>query len=133
LAAQISVPDADLATDCDVILRVFEKLCDRKDIGKLARLLDGDFAFVIVDLKNNFIYAARDRIGIYPLYASAGLLGPAALMLTSELKGVTHASITHVEQFPPGHTLTLTFDPTTRSMTQVAGWSLRSALMPARC
>lgn len=51
LAQQIGVVEKELATDCDVILRVFEKLCDRKDIAKLASILDGDFAFCIYDLK----------------------------------------------------------------------------------
>jgi asparagine synthase (glutamine-hydrolysing) len=37
-------------------------------INKTLLLLDGVFAFILYDLDNNYIYIARDPIGIRSLY-----------------------------------------------------------------
>jgi asparagine synthase (glutamine-hydrolysing) len=49
-------------SDCEVILRLYEKL----GFEHTVKLLDGVFAIVLVD--GNTAYLARDRIGVRPLY-----------------------------------------------------------------
>jgi len=50
-------------SDCEVILRLYEKL---KDFTKVVRLLDGVFAIVLTD--GNKCWFARDRIGVRPMF-----------------------------------------------------------------
>lgn len=52
-------------SDCEVILRLYEKGVPFYDIVKL---LSGDFAIVLVDIFKNMVYAARDRVGVRPLF-----------------------------------------------------------------
>jgi asparagine synthase (glutamine-hydrolysing) len=40
--------------------------------------LDGDFAFVVLDRRNNRVFAARDHLGVRPFYYQAGKTGWAA-------------------------------------------------------
>lgn len=87
---------------------VFEKLCGRNDIGKLASMLDGLFAVAIFDVSASTLYLARDPVGIAPLYVGVGVNG--VLMVASELKGLTHPALARVEQFPPGFTATVHVD-----------------------
>jgi len=51
-------------SDCEVILHLYLML----GINETLSLLDGVFAFVLVDRTNGRIYAARDRFGVRPLY-----------------------------------------------------------------
>ncbi len=57
--------DIDLHTHCDteLVLKLYLKLGER-----CLNLLNGMFAFVILDLKTNEFFAARDRLGVKPLY-----------------------------------------------------------------
>lgn len=47
--------------------------------------LDGMFAFVIVDANTETVFAARDPIGICPLYI--GYSSDGSIMFSSEMKG----------------------------------------------
>ena len=51
-------------SDCEIILHLYKKLGMLETIS----LLDGDFAFILVDKSSNVIYAGRDPIGVRPLY-----------------------------------------------------------------
>ncbi|MCR2046577.1 asparagine synthase (glutamine-hydrolyzing) [Acetatifactor muris] len=53
-------------TDTEVILKMYEEYGFEQMIGRL----NGMFAIVIMDLRTNFLYMARDRFGIKPLYYS---------------------------------------------------------------
>lgn len=53
-------------TDTEVILKMYEEYGFEEMIGRL----NGMFAIVIMDLRTHFLYMARDRFGIKPLYYS---------------------------------------------------------------
>jgi asparagine synthase (glutamine-hydrolysing) len=73
-------------SDCHVILDLYLKYGIYNTINKL----DGEFAFVIVDIYKNdiSIYLARDRFGIRPLFYS--FKANEYLEFSSELKGLKH-------------------------------------------
>lgn len=51
-------------SDCECIMRLYRKV----GIDKAVMLLDGEFAFVLYDKKENKIFFARDRFGRKPLF-----------------------------------------------------------------
>lgn len=80
-------------SDCEVILDLIEKY----DMFETCTKLDGDFAFVISDGKN--LWAARDRVGVRPLfycYHSEGIA------FASEAKALLHFD-EEIFPFPPGN------------------------------
>lgn len=83
-------------SDCEVILPIF------KDVGLegLCQKLDSEFALVIWDNKHKKLLAARDPIGIRPLYY--GYSDSGQIMFASEIK-VLHPYCKKIEAFPPGH------------------------------
>ncbi|MBB5173321.1 asparagine synthase B [Texcoconibacillus texcoconensis] len=83
------------ASDSEVVLRGYEKW-GLQAIQKL----DGMFAFVLADTKNNTYVAARDTLGIKPLYY--GELEDGSLIFASELKSI-YALTDQVDEFPPGY------------------------------
>jgi len=62
--------------------------------------LNGIFAFVLYDEENNCFLAARDHIGIIPLYM--GWDGFGNMYFASELKALENVC-KKIEVFPPGH------------------------------
>ena len=80
-------------SDCQVILNLVE------DIGlyNACNDLDGDFAFVLTDGDN--IWAARDRVGVRPLFYCRHKDG---IAFASEAKALLHFP-SRIEIFPPGH------------------------------
>lgn len=84
-------------SDSEAILRGYEAWGD-----KVLEQLDGDFAFVIVD--GDHVFAARDAIGIKPLYVGRDATG--GLWFASEQKALFEHCET-IEEFPPGHMFTL--------------------------
>ena len=94
------------ASDCEVIVHLYDEVGER-----VAEMLDGDFAFVIMDEKNSEIYAARDPMGVNSMYIGWG--GDGSVWFSSEMKCLL-ADCTRVEQFPPGNF----WSSKTRSFTQ---------------
>ena len=95
--------ECDTDSDCEV---VFDALCNNElCCADILRSIDGVFALIYEDA-NGRVIAARDPIGIRPLYVAYdetdGVIG-----FSSEAKGFTtllHPNvITKVVQFPPGH------------------------------
>ena len=84
--------------DSEVIVHLFEKY----GYGFLDKL-DGDFAFVVID-GNDFI-AARDPIGVKPLYYGKDETG--GLWFASEMKVLADQCV-EFEAFPPGYYFTPT-------------------------
>ena len=80
-------------SDCEVILHLYKKL----GIYQTVRLLDGVFAFTLIDYNKNKVYIARDMIGVRPLYISHHKHN---LSLASEAKSVL--SFGNISQFPAG-------------------------------
>ena len=82
-------------SDCEVILPLYEQ--KGKD---MVGALDGCFAFVISDARSNQVYAARDHMGIVPLYYGYDIEGK--IWFASEMKALIDVVRT-VHVFPPGH------------------------------
>lgn len=83
-------------SDCEVLLPVFRKY----GIKKLCEMLDGEYVFVLFDGVTKKFYAARDPMGIRPMFW--GKTEKGAIMFASEMKGL-HDLCKDVHPFPPGH------------------------------
>ncbi|CAI5515752.1 unnamed protein product [Closterium sp. Naga37s-1] len=82
-------------SDCEVIAHLYE------DVGEAAvQKLDGIFAFVLLNTKDGSYIAARDPIGVCPLYIGWGRDG--SMWLASEMKALKD-DCERFETFPPGH------------------------------
>lgn len=87
----------DTKSDCHVILDLYLK----KGVYETCRELDGEFAFVILDIQKKTneieIFLARDRFGIRPLFIGKDLIKK-QIYFSSELKGIPASLFTvHVE------------------------------------
>ncbi len=82
-------------SDCEILLPLYEKLGT-----KMFELLDAEFALVIYDGEKNEFIAARDPIGIRPLYY--GYDEDGAIVFASEPKNIV-GICSRIYPFPPGH------------------------------
>lgn len=89
------------ASDCEVIPHLFV----RYGFEATVRMLDGEYAIILVERSGDRVtlHAARDPIGVRPLFYGTGAGG---FLLASELKGLAAVAV-RADVFPPGHTLTL--------------------------
>jgi asparagine synthase (glutamine-hydrolysing) len=85
-------------SDCEPILHLYEENQDTPE--KFLNKLNGIFAFVLNDERNDRFLAARDHMGIIPLYMGRDADG--AIWFSSELKAI-HDICVSFEDFPPGH------------------------------
>ena len=95
-AIRARYPDYPFKTgsDCEVILPLWE------DLGpELVHELDGMFAFVLCDARTGAVFAARDHMGIVPLYIGYGRDG--ATWFASEMKALKD-DCERFEVFEPG-------------------------------
>ncbi len=97
-------PNYEFSTnsDCEVILALYAKY-GADFIDKM----NGIFAFVIYDSKNDEYFVARDHMGIIPLYI--GWDADKIFYVSSELKAL-EGVCNKIELFPPGHYLLSTKD-----------------------
>ncbi len=82
--------------DCEVLLPLFYQF----GIEKLCKTLDGEFAFVLYDALSKNFMAARDPLGIRPLFI--GTTQDGHKIFSSEMKAL-HALCEDIQVFPPGH------------------------------
>ncbi len=82
-------------SDCEILLPLYEKLGT-----KMFSILDAEFACVIYDGEKNKFIAARDPIGIRPLYY--GYDSEGYILFASEPKNLTKVC-ERIQPFPPGH------------------------------
>lgn len=83
-------------SDCEVLLPLYE----RYGIEEMVKKLDGEYALVIWDFKKEKLLAARDAMGIRPLFY--GKTKENKISFASEAKaliGFCH----EIKAFPPGH------------------------------
>ena len=83
-------------SDCEVIIPLFLE----KGIVRMAQELDAEYVCVIYDSKQKKYFAARDPIGIRPLFYGYSKKGE--IMFASEMK-VLHDLCDEVKPFPPGY------------------------------
>ena len=80
--------DFDYFTTCDgeVILHLFDKF----GVEKMAQMLDGVFAFCIIDTKNKEVHIGRDTFGVRPMFTlkMAGKTNAGILAVSSEAKAL---------------------------------------------
>ena len=87
--------DYKSGSDCEVFIPIFEQL----GMPSLLQKLDGEFAFVIYDEKNDEIYAGRDPMGIRPLFYGKTAAGK--VCFASEVKAIQDFC-TDIKALPPG-------------------------------
>ena len=95
-------------SDCEPIIPLFEKY----DVDA-PKYLDGMFAWVLYDKKNDRIVASRDPIGITTLYMGKSSKNPKTRYFASELKCLTD-ECDEIFAFPPGHVYDSNTDEITR-------------------
>ncbi len=95
-------------SDCEIILALYDQ-DHQQDVEVHACLLEkrlnqleGMFAFILFDEKQQRYLIARDPIGIIPLYYGYDELGQ--MYVASELKSIPDCCI-EIKSFPPGHYL----------------------------
>ncbi|MCT4648030.1 MAG: asparagine synthase B [Carboxylicivirga sp.] len=84
------------SSDCEVIIPLFLE----KGIEETAKALDAEFVFVIYDSVAKKYFAARDPIGIRPLFYGYSKSGD--ILFASEMKSLIEIC-DDVKPFPPGH------------------------------
>jgi len=87
-------------SDCEVILKLYDLFREN-----CVYELDGEFSFVIHDLSDDHLFAARDPYGVRPLYINEV---KDAYCLSSDLFPMRFQSMNQVAHFPPGHYATFT-------------------------
>lgn len=87
-------------SDCEVILKLYDLFKE-----ECVYELDGEFSFVIHDLSNDQIFAARDSYGVRPLYLNQY---NDSFCLSSDLSPMMFLPMDQVNHFPPGHYATFT-------------------------
>jgi len=83
-------------SDCEVIIPMFMEL----GMEETARRLDAEFVCVLYDADVDKYYAARDPVGIRPMFY--GYASDGKIMFASEMKALSELC-TVVRPFPPGH------------------------------
>ena len=82
-------------SDCELLLPLYQ------EYGlSMFSLLDAEYALILYDAQRGSLVAARDPIGIRPLYY--GYLPDGSIVFASEAKNLTGACA-RIEPFPPGH------------------------------
>ena len=102
-------------SDCEVIIDCYKQF----GIQYTLQLLDGVFAFVLIDDAKKDIYVARDPFGVRPMYAFSSSFG-SLQGFASELKQLSDFVKTpkdEIKQFSPGTYSRFKMDSTTRSWT----------------
>lgn len=95
-------------SDCEPIIPLYQKY----DVDA-PKYLDGMFAWVLYDKKQDRVIAARDPIGITTLYMGKSSKNPEARYFASELKSLLH-DCDDIVAFPPGHVYDSNTDKLTR-------------------
>ena len=80
-------------SDCEVIIHMYKKY----GIDETCKKLDGEFAFLLVDLEKMVFYVVRDQLGVRSLYWTKN---DDEFALSSEVKALGNFS--DVKQFPIG-------------------------------
>ncbi len=102
LRARFSSYPFKTGSDCEVIIPLYKKYRESEDFAKMIEELSGIFAFALYDSERKAVLAARDQIGVIPLYQGWDKAG--RYYVASELKAL-EGECQSVEEFPNGHFL----------------------------
>ena len=83
-------------SDCEILLPLLNKY----SVFEICSLLDGEYAFVAYNKKTDQLIAARDPVGIRPLFY--GYCSNGNIAFASEIKAIM-SDCEQVFAFPPGH------------------------------
>ena len=86
------------SSDCEIIIDLYFLY----PIEYFINLLDGVFAFIIYDTNKNTVIVGRDPFGVRPIFCDINYI-----YFSSELKQISNITTSQIEQFPPGHFLTI--------------------------
>ncbi|KAK2887199.1 hypothetical protein Q8A67_015427 [Cirrhinus molitorella] len=94
--------DYQTKVDGEILLHLY----DRFGIEKMASMLDGVFAFILLDTANRKVYLGRDTYGVRPLFRL--LTDDGFLAVSSEAKGLLEIKTSmstpaKIIPFPPGY------------------------------
>ena len=115
LVSSLRLPVKQGASDCAVIPALLATM----DLPAVCRLLDGDFAIVVLDPSAGTVTVARDPYGVRPLFLGSYETGLSCI--ASELKGFPHhvGSLISVTAIDPGSVLSFPLsDPHAKTRTQ---------------
>jgi len=113
-------------SDCEIIIHLYHKY----GIGQTLQMIDGVFAFVLIDTNNKQIFVARDTYGVRPLFVNIFKTvrcmteGDIAKYYTSygfasEMKSLIsigkHTFDSKISQFEPGHFSVFKYGETLRT------------------
>jgi len=101
IARELSI--IDLTVDCDIILRLYQA----KGPASLSEL-DGDFAFIMYDTRNQLIITGRDHVGLKPLFIAYDSYDQAVGMCSSMKVLEKLDNVVRVIRHPIGEVLILT-------------------------
>ena len=96
-------------SDCEIILHMYKKYGIRRTVENL----DGVFSFILYDKEKKRIFAARDPIGVRPLFFAINNQEK-SMAFASEMKCLTNLFDT-VDIFQPGHYLEMAIEDNTFS------------------
>ena len=82
-------------SDCEILLPLYERYGE-----KMFRMLDAEYALIIYDAEKKSLIAARDPIGIRPMFY--GYMADGNIVFASEAKNLV-GLCEKVTPFPPGH------------------------------
>jgi asparagine synthase (glutamine-hydrolysing) len=85
-------------SDCEVLIHLYEKY----GIEGMMQTLDGVFAFVLVDLKNEVFYVGRDTYGVRPMFILKDKYFTAIASEMKQLTGLVTHKDANIQQFNPG-------------------------------
>lgn len=103
LVSSLSLPVAKGASDCAVIPALLATM----DLATVCRLLDGDFAIVVLDPSAGTVTVARDPYGVRPLFLGSYESGVSCI--ASEIKGfpLHMGPLASIEAIEPGTVVTI--------------------------
>jgi asparagine synthase (glutamine-hydrolysing) len=84
-------------SDCEVIMHMYKNF----GIEDTVKQLDGVFALTIYDGDKDILYAARDPIGVRPLFIGHDIINDGIFVASESKAIIDHTN--KVAQFPPGH------------------------------
>ena len=91
-------------SDCETVLMLYNALSKNEDqdiMDEMARVIDGEYAFLIYDKNKQKVYSCRDPFGVRPLFIGYDENVKNRVGFASELKALDKL-FTDVHQFLPG-------------------------------